>query len=43
MEDGQKIGIQGTPGFIVNGVKVLGAYPADYFEKVIAALEAAKK
>jgi protein-disulfide isomerase len=43
MEDGQKIGIQGTPGFIVNGVKVLGAYPVDYFEKVISALEAAKK
>jgi len=43
MEDGQKIGVQGTPGFIVNGVKVLGAYPVDYFEKVISALEAAKK
>ncbi len=43
MEDGQKIGIQGTPGFTVNGVKIFGAYPVDYFEKVISNLQATSK
>lgn len=32
------LGFNGTPGFTVNGVKVLGAYPIDHFEKIIAAL-----
>lgn len=39
MEQGQAIGIRGTPGFILNGVKIFGAYPVDYFEKVISALQ----
>ncbi len=43
MEVGQKAGIQGTPGFIVNGVKIFGAYPVDYFEKVITSLETTAK
>lgn len=43
MEAGQAVGVQGTPGFIVNGVKVLGAYPVDYFEKVISSLDATAK
>ncbi len=42
-EAGQAVGIQGTPGFVVNGVKILGAYPVDYFEKVITNLQTAKK
>ena len=32
------LGFNGTPGFAVNGVKVLGAYPVEHFEKVINAL-----
>ncbi|MDZ4786117.1 MAG: thioredoxin domain-containing protein [bacterium] len=28
-------GIQGTPGFFVNGVAVKGAYPFDHFQKLI--------
>ena len=32
------LGFNGTPGFAVNGVKVLGAYPQEHFEKVIMAL-----
>lgn len=32
------LGFNGTPGFTVNGVKVLGAYPIDHFEKIISAL-----
>ena len=32
------LGFNGTPGFALNGVKILGAYPIDHFEKVINAL-----
>jgi protein-disulfide isomerase len=34
-EIGQKNGIQGTPGFFVNGVAVKGAYPAAHFKTII--------
>ena len=37
-EQANKLGFNGTPGFAVNGVKVLGAYPQEHFEKVINAL-----
>lgn len=43
MKQAQEVGIQGTPGFILNGVKILGAYPAEHFEKVISALETTAK
>lgn len=43
MKQGQDIGIQGTPGFVLNGVKILGAYPLDHFEKVLSRLEAEDK
>ena len=43
MKQGQAVGIQGTPGFILNGVKILGAYPVDHFEKVISRLETTAK
>lgn len=29
------LGVQGTPNFFVNGVAVQGAYPADYFKKIV--------
>ena len=32
------LGFNGTPGFSLNGVKILGAYPQEHFEKVISAL-----
>jgi protein-disulfide isomerase len=35
MELGQKNGIQGTPGFFVNGVAVKGAYPASHFKTIV--------
>jgi protein-disulfide isomerase len=35
MELGRKNGIQGTPGFFVNGVAVRGAYPLDHFKKIV--------
>lgn len=35
MELGAKNGIQGTPGFFVNGVAVKGAYPFEHFKMII--------
>ncbi|MBI1857521.1 MAG: thioredoxin domain-containing protein [Candidatus Melainabacteria bacterium] len=32
------LGLNGTPGFVLNGVKIKGAYPQEHFEKVIDAL-----
>ncbi|MBR9691585.1 thioredoxin domain-containing protein [Candidatus Woesearchaeota archaeon] len=37
MRDGQAAGIQGTPGFIINGQLVSGAQPFDAFKQVIEA------
>jgi protein-disulfide isomerase len=33
-----EMGFQGTPGFLLNGIPVRGAYPVDYFETIIAKL-----
>lgn len=33
--EAQKYGIQGTPGFVIAGVTVKGAYPIDTFVKII--------
>ncbi|MCK6597292.1 MAG: thioredoxin domain-containing protein, partial [Bdellovibrionaceae bacterium] len=35
MEEAQKFGIRGTPGFIVNGVSLKGALPFNEFKEVI--------
>lgn len=39
MLEAAKFGIQGTPGFIINGIPVKGAYPASHFDQIIAELE----
>ncbi|MGZ3790330.1 MAG: DsbA family protein [Bacteriovorax sp.] len=43
IEEDQKeagsFGMQGTPGFIINGVPVRGAYPAEYFDNIIGELQ----
>jgi len=35
MEEARKFGFSGTPGFLVNGVSVRGAYPFDHFKEII--------
>jgi len=37
MADGAAAGVQGTPGFFVNGVEVSGAQPFSVFQQVIEA------
>ncbi len=39
MAEAAKYGFQGTPGFLVNGVPVKGAYPISHFENIIKELE----
>jgi protein-disulfide isomerase len=34
-----KFGMQGTPGFLLNGVPVRGAYPAEYFVTLVQELQ----
>lgn len=35
MAEAQKFGFSGTPGFLINGVSVKGAYPFDHFKMII--------
>jgi protein-disulfide isomerase len=42
MMEAQQFGFEGTPGFLLNGVPVKGAYPLAYFEDVIKKLNATK-
>lgn len=37
--EAKKFNIQGTPGFLINGVPVKGAYPVEHFEKIISKLK----
>ncbi len=34
-KSGEQVGIQGTPGFFVNGVQLSGAQPVDRFKELI--------
>jgi protein-disulfide isomerase len=38
-KEGKQMGFDGTPGFLLNGIPVKGAYPMDYFDSIIARLE----
>ncbi|HNW45421.1 MAG TPA: thioredoxin domain-containing protein [Elusimicrobiales bacterium] len=42
MAEAEKFGFSGTPGYLINGVPVKGAYPVDYFDGVIKKIDAAK-
>lgn len=39
MAEAAKFGFQGTPGFLLNGIPVKGAYPTSHFEGLIKELE----
>lgn len=39
MAEASKFGFQGTPGFLLNGIPVKGAYPVDHFENIISELK----
>lgn len=39
MAEAQKFGMQGTPGFLLNGVPVKGAYPLSHFDQIISKLK----
>lgn len=41
--EAEKFGFSGTPGYLVNGVSLKGAYPIDEFKKIIDQHLAAKK
>ncbi len=43
VDEAHKFGFTGTPGFLINGVPLRGAYPPSEFDKIIARLEAQKK
>jgi protein-disulfide isomerase len=42
LAEGQSLGVNGTPGFFVNGYPVPGAQPYDVFQQVIALAEAGR-
>lgn len=35
LAEGQRLGIQGTPAFVVQGVRIFGAYPKEMFQLII--------
>ncbi len=39
MEEAAKYGFQGTPGFLLNGVPIKGAYPLSHFDTIIEELK----
>ena len=39
IKEAGKFGIQGTPGFVINGVPVKGAYPSSHFTQIIGELK----
>lgn len=39
MEEAQKFGFEGTPGFIFNGVPLKGAYPVEHFDQIVEELK----
>lgn len=39
INEANKFSFQGTPGYIINGIPVKGAYPASHFENIIATLQ----
>ena len=43
LKEAAKFGMQGTPGFILNGVPVKGAYPTSHFVGIVEELKKREK
>lgn len=43
MKEAAQFGMQGTPGFIINGIPVKGAYPSSHFDDILKKLKAKGK
>ncbi len=39
LKEARKFGIEGTPGFVLNGIPIKGAYPLSHFKQIISELE----
>lgn len=39
LKEAASLGMQGTPGFLLNGVPVRGAYPTEHFVGIIVELQ----
>lgn len=39
LKEAKRFGIRGTPGFVLNGIPIRGAYPSSHFVRVIKELE----
>jgi len=39
MQEAKKFGFQGTPGFLLNGIPIKGAYPQEYFVSILEKLK----
>lgn len=39
LDEAKKFGFQGTPGFLINGIPVKGAFPADHFIGIVEELK----
>jgi protein-disulfide isomerase len=39
IKEAQKFGLEGTPGFLLNGIPVKGAFPVEHFEAIIDRLD----
>lgn len=42
VREAKSFGFEGTPGFLLNGVPIRGAYPVDYFESIVKRFEEMK-
>ncbi|MBI5240034.1 MAG: thioredoxin domain-containing protein [Elusimicrobia bacterium] len=43
VKEAESLGFDGTPGFLINGVPVRGAYPPEHFDMIIQKVEEAAK
>ena len=42
VKEAEEFKFEGTPGFLLNGIPIRGAYPVEHFDEIIQKLQAAK-